>query len=198
MSIESQFWNWFQQHEDELFHFERDQESIFDRLAAALCEVDEDLTFEFGPSRDGVREFVISAAGLKRAFPAVERLFDARPALSRFQVIAFRPQRPVVCDIEFADIKIAAADVFFRLCEDDDPLKIGILLFLPGHSEERNSDFGQIGYLFLDEALGEYNVEMFVGFIVIVGHDSRHFDRALPIQDLAGDFETLLRSKRAK
>jgi hypothetical protein len=41
---------------------------------------------------------------------------------------------------------------------------VGILLFLPDYSSV-DSRFGQIVYLFLDEALGEYDVEMKVGFI---------------------------------
>lgn len=198
MSAEQQFWKWFKAHEDELFHFERDQEPIFDRLADALGEVDDDLTFEFGPKRDGVREFVISAAGLKRAFTSVARLYDARPQLDRFYVTAFRPRRCVVNDIEYSDLRITASDVYYRLCKDDDPQKIGILLFLPGYTEDRRDAFGQAGYLFLDEALGEYDVETNVGFIEIVGHDSKYFDGAFPIQQLATDFDALLQSKKGK
>lgn len=198
MSTEQQFWKWFKAHEDELFHFERNQEPTFDRLAAALGQVDDDLTFEFGPERDGVREFVISAAGLKRAFPSVARLYDARPQLDRFYVTAFRPRRRVINDIEYADLRITATDAYYRLCKDDDPQKIGILLFLPGHTEDRGDAFGQVGYLFLDEALGEYDVETNVGFIEIVGHDSKYFDGAFPIQQLATDFDALLQSKKGK
>ena len=198
MSAETQFWNWFKENEDALFHFERDQEPTFDRLAVALGGVDDDLTFEFGPERNGVREFVISAAGLKRAFPAVRRLYDARPQLDRFCVIAFRPRQPLVYDIEYADLCIGARDVYYLLCKDDDPQKIGILLFLPGRTEDRRGEFGQAGYLFLDEALGEYDVETNVGFIEIVGHDSKYFDGAFPIQELAHDFDTLLQSKQGK
>jgi hypothetical protein len=40
------FWKWFVRHEDDLLHFERNQETIFDALAAALQKVDPDLTFE--------------------------------------------------------------------------------------------------------------------------------------------------------
>ncbi len=198
MSAVTQVWNWFEQHEDDLFHFERDQEQTFDRLAAALGEVDPDLTFEFGPKQNGVREFVISAGGLKRSFPAVARLYDARPKLDRFHVIAFRPRRPVVNNIEFGDLTISANDVYYRLCRDDDPKKLGILLLLPGYTDDRKDVFGQVGYLFLDEALGEFDVETSVGFIEIMGHDSTHFDGALPIQRLATDFDALLLSKRGK
>jgi hypothetical protein len=195
MSSETQFWHWFQQHQDELFDFERDQESTFDRLNAALGAVDDDLTFEFGPVREGMREFVISAAGLKQAFPAVERLYNARPSLDRFHVTAFRPRRPVVNNIEYGDLTINASDVYYHLCKDKDPRKIGILLFLPGYAEDQESVFGQIGYLFLDEALGEYDVEMKVGFIEMMGHDSRHFAGAYHISEMAEHFDQMMRSK---
>ena len=56
MTTEKKFWRWFLEHEDELFSFEGNQEAIFNRLADALHKVDPDLTFEFGPNRDGVRE----------------------------------------------------------------------------------------------------------------------------------------------
>lgn len=196
MSNESQFWQWFQQHEDSLFHYERDEEGTFDSLAAALERVDGDLTFEFGYEESGIREFVITAAGIKRAFPAVERLYDARPELQRFRVTAFRPRRPVVNNIEYGNLTINAEDVYYRLCKDDNPGRIGILLFLSGYCDDREVDFGQIGYLFLDEALGEYDVEMHVGFIEMFGYDSKHFDGAFPIQDLARDFDALLQSKK--
>lgn len=191
MSAESGFWDWFQEHEEELLHFERDQEAIFDRLARALGEVDEDLTFEFGPLTEGKREFVISAGGLKRAFASVERLHSVRPSLRYFEVIAFRPRRAIVHDIEYGDLQIRASEVYFHLCRDDDPRKIGILLFLPGYGAERETEYQQIGYLMLDEALGEYDVESYVGFIEMVGHDSRHFDGAKPIVDLQGDFDAV-------
>jgi hypothetical protein len=197
MPPETEFWRWFQQHEDALFHFERDQETTFDQLNAALSKVDEDLTFEFGRECDGTREFVISAAGIKRAFPAVSRLYDARPKLQRFRVTAFRPRRSVISNIEYADLTINADDVCYRLCKDADPQKIGILLFLPGHCDDRKTEFGQIGYLFLDEALGEYDVETKVGFIEMMGHDSKYFDGASPIQELADHFDVLLRSKKS-
>ncbi len=58
--------------------------------------------------------------------------------------------------------------------------------------------FGQVGYLFLDEALGEYDVETNVGFIEVLGHDSKYFDIEFSIQELAADFDTLLRSKQVK
>jgi hypothetical protein len=51
---EQQFWAWFEQNEALLFGFEHDQERVFHQLKMALEEVSPDLTFEFGPPRDGI------------------------------------------------------------------------------------------------------------------------------------------------
>src|SRR5882724_4779444 len=74
-SAEADFWQWFQRNEADLFDFERDQEAIFDRLAAEMHKVHPSLTFEFGSKENGRREFVISADGIKDAFPKVESLY---------------------------------------------------------------------------------------------------------------------------
>lgn len=91
-------------------------------------------------------------------------------------------------DIKYGDLHIRASDGYFHLVEDEDPEKVGVLLFLPGYSEQR-ADFSQVGYLFLNEALGEYDVETKVGFIDMLGHDSRYFSGASPIASMAADFD---------
>ena len=124
------FWGWFQAHEAELFDFERDQEAVFDRLTKAMGAVHKDLTFEFGPKENGCREFVISAGGLREAFPAVQSLYQARPKLQLFRVTAFRPRRDVINVVEFGGLRIDPSDVYYKFGKDSDPQKVGILLFL--------------------------------------------------------------------
>jgi len=75
MTSQQRFWDWFIQHEIELFDFESNREEIFDQLAAELQKVDPDLAFEFGPKKPR-REFVVSAGGIKRAFAAVKSLSE--------------------------------------------------------------------------------------------------------------------------
>jgi len=191
-SSAAEFWRWFQEHEAELFDFEHDQEAVFDRLAKALCAVHKDLTFEFGPKKDGCREFVISAGGLKGAFPSVQCLYDSRPKLQRFRVTAFRPRRKVTNDVELGGLRIRPSDMYYKLCKDADPQKVGIVLFLPAYSSA-DSRFGQIAYLFLDEALGEYDVEMKVGFIQLLPHESTEFTGSHPIQELGDAFDAIMK-----
>jgi hypothetical protein len=194
MSKESSFWNWFSQNEARYFVLENDLEACFDALSEELRKVHQDLTFEFGPVMDGRREFVISAGGHREAFESVSSLCAASPSLARFDITKFRPRREPM-DIEYDDLQIRASDVFFHLVKDEDPEKVAVLIFLPGYSEEREEDFGQVGYLFLDEALGEYDVEIKVGFINVLGHDSKHFSGASPISGLASRFDAVLATR---
>lgn len=54
---------------------------------------------------------------------------------------------------------------------------------------------GQIGYLLLDEALGEYDVETHVGAIVFFNRISKYFEHARPLSELPSHFDEKLRQK---
>jgi hypothetical protein len=185
------FWRWFQDNEDRLFSFEKDRAAVFDELSKAMHKVHPDLTFEFSPVLDdGRREFVISAAGIKAAFPAVEAVYAAAPDLKRWKFIKFRPRRTPINDLEYADKRVRAKDVHYILFKDDRPGKIGVMIFLDGYKEdEKPKCWGQIGYLFLDEALGEYDVETKVGAVVFQSRESKFFARAFPLPELPKDFD---------
>ena len=196
---EQTFWKWFEKNQEDLFHFEKDREAIFDRLTKALNKVHVDLTFEFSPVRkDGTREFVISAGGIKSAFPSVEALHAAAPKLSKWTILKYRPRRFPINDLEFAGRKVKATDVHYAIFKDQNPKKLGIMIFLDGYTEqEKASVWGQIGYLFLDEALGEYDVETCVGAIVFFNRGSKYFQQAHPLSELPGHFdEKLGRTKK--
>src|SRR5215469_12898994 len=163
MSEQDCFWNWFIQHEVELFEFDPDREAqreeLFDRLAAEIQKVHPDLTFEFGP-KGSRREFVISAGGIATAFPAVISVAQAAPSLDRWHFTAFRPRRWPISVVEIGGKRIDPRDVQFSLL--DNGKMVGLYLFIPGF-QESDVDTKQIGYLLLDEALGEYDVETRLG-----------------------------------
>lgn len=182
-----QFWHWFKQNEDMVFHFERNQEHALDSFAAALAGVSPNLTFEIGPAKNGIRDLVISADGIKSAFPFVEALVAAAPALPRWELIAFRPRRKLGMGVSLAGRRVKPEDVEFCLLSNG--LELGVYLFLPDYSEEEKRIWGQIGYLLLDEALGEYDVETKLGPIKFF-HASAYPDSARrPLPDLPELFD---------
>lgn len=161
-SSEIDFWWWFQANQEKLFDFERDQERIFDRLAAEMHKVDSNLTFEIGPKKNGQREFIISADGIRDAFPKVAALYAAAPALPNWIIVKFRPRREPF-DIHFGDHTIQAGTVSVILQPQGE--KVGLTMIIPGYNTIEHDTYATIGYLFLDQALGEFDVETRVGEI---------------------------------
>jgi hypothetical protein len=107
---EENFWRWFQNHQDMLYDFERNQAQVFGELSTELHRVNSDLTFEFGPIENGRRELVISADGIRAAFPAVQALYAAAPSLPRWKLTKFRPRRKPM-DVNDQGISVSAASV---------------------------------------------------------------------------------------
>lgn len=185
---EDKFWLWFQKHSNEIFHFQQDRENVFNKLSNALAKINPDLTFEFGPVLDsGQREFVISAGGIKSAFPSVESLFDAAPQMPDWTITKFRPRRTPLSDLTFANVTVKAQDVYFNLYPDGN--KLGAVLFFDDFSEDQYSIYGNIGYLLLDESLGEYDVETKLGFIEFHNKSSNYFKGARPLALLAEEVD---------
>ena len=192
MNTQDGFWGWFIQHEAELFEFNPkrvpERENLFDRLSAELHKVHPSLAFEFGPKAVR-REFVVSASGIKVAFPAVIALVHAAPSLARWQFKAFRPRRTPISVVEIEGKRVDPQDVEFSLVDDG---KIaGLYLFIPGY-RDGDADLKQIGYLLLDEALGEYDVETRLGLIKMLSPDTRTEGDRYPLRKLPTLFDQLV------
>ena len=184
---EKEFWDWFIRHDAELLNFEADPEAIFDQLAARMQKVDPNLCFEFGP-KEAQREFVISAGGIRSAFAAVVSLAKAAPALSAWRVTAFRPRRASLNAVVFREKQIDPADVQFSLLDNG---KIaGVILYIPGYRED-DIDFKQIGYLMLDEDLGEFDVETKIGLVRMLSPESDATQDRYPLAELPDYFDQL-------
>ena len=187
---EAQFWAWFEKNEDMLFHFERNQDSTFEKLNAAMSKVHPDLTFEFGPVFDGKREFVISADGLKDAFPSVESLHASAPALPRWTFIKFRPRRPTMI-IQIGGLQLEPDDLEVAIESDGD--KAGFIIFVKGYNESQKNQFGQAVFIMLDHAIGEYDMETKVGFIEIKSFEEESRYKRHRLDDLPQMFDEFMK-----
>jgi hypothetical protein len=160
---ERRFWEWFERNSPRLFAFEKDQDRIFADLTEALYQVQEGLTFEFGPVEDGRREFVVSADGVLERFDAVRRLVAAAPPLPQWVVIPFRPPKSLDFVLDFGGHRLSPGDLWFQAERDGE--RVGLTLYLPGLTEENRETLSGAGFILLDTALGEFAVESQVGFI---------------------------------
>jgi hypothetical protein len=191
-NIYSDFWKWFEENTPLIFNFEKDQERIFDLLQGELHKIDENLVFEFGPIIENKREFIISADGIKDSFNSVEELYELRPDLPEWIIIKFRPRREITYNTSINDIMISPEDIYYKLFKDE--TKVGILLFIKNYDKD-NKIYMQLAYLFLDGALGEYDMETKVGWIEFSDFNSEHFPNAFPSNTLAENFDLAYNEK---
>ena len=185
---EAKFWKWFLKHEAELLDFEKDQENVFDRLAVALQQVHLDLCFAFGRPETR-REFVISAGGIRDAFPAVVDLLRAAPGLEKWTVTGFRPRQAEVPTVEIDGTRLDPDAVEVALTHNG--VLIGIDLFMPGFSDDR-VDLKQAIYIMLDAALGEYDIETKIGAIEMFPFEAETVLTRLPISELPHQFDHIV------
>jgi len=173
---EKLFWQWFEKNSAKLMKFESDRDATFDELTDQLRQVHPDLTFEFGPIINGKREFVVSADGIRDAFPAVKSLVDAAPSLEEWIIIPFRPPKGTEFIIQIGDYSLGAEDIWFSYEPDGD--RIGLILYIKGLSVENEDVAAQASFILLDGALGEYAVEEKIGFIerIALPDDPKVFD----------------------
>lgn len=191
ITAEEHFWQWFLDNEEELFqHGHEDiaaREILFDRLHNELHKVDENLAFEFsGPQP--IREFVITAEGARESFPHVLRLQRSAPALPRWELIAFRPRRDPLTTITIGDLEIRSHDCWFTLLAREK--HIGLRLYMPGYTD-KDSRYKTIGYLFLDEALGEFDVETKITLLKFHPSDTPADQARYPFEELPARFDKL-------
>lgn len=185
---EDRFWDWFVKHNEIIFHFEKNQNKVFSDLAKALAKVNKYITFEFGPKKEGVRELVISADGIKQAFPFVESLHSKAPSLSNWKFTKFRPRRSPM-DLQFGDIYIKPSDVLVSL-KKEAPL-ITITLFIKGAGEKNDHLYQRAAFIILDQAIGEYDMETKVGLIEVKPPHIPSATEKISLDDLPSLFDSL-------
>jgi hypothetical protein len=193
---EAQFWRWFEANEARLFHFQDDMQQVFAELGDQLEKVHPDLAFEIGAAELGKREFVISAQGLKAAFPAVRALHAAAPDLPRWTWTKFRPRRRELSDVDFGGRTLRVDAVTYKMFRDGE--KVGLVLYVDGYIDREHEFFGEATYLMLDQALGEETVETDVGFIELRATDHEKAAGAHPLSRLAAHFDRHQRAKEQR
>jgi hypothetical protein len=157
-TAEATFWKWFAKHQDRLEHFERDQEQLMDEVGAALKKYKEGLVFEIGALKEGSRDFVISADGIKELFPAVSKLAVSAPQMPGWKITAFRPRMDDYArfSLEYGGRKFDPKDIWFYSRIEDG--HFDAIFYHPSYREEDRNLITSATYILLDMAIGEYDV----------------------------------------
>jgi len=151
------FWRWFTTNQERIFRFEADSGRILDEISAKLRSYKNGLVFEISKENNGVREFVISADGLKELLPSVTKLVSAAPTLQRWKFLAFRPRLDNYSEfsVEYAGHNYHPKDIwFFHKIEDN---SFDAIFYHPNFNAKTRDEVIASTFLMLDMALGEYD-----------------------------------------
>lgn len=189
-SKEEKFWNWFEKNQ-ETYYSEIEnleiREQIFDELTKNLKKVNEDLVYEFSPIHENnVREFTISAEGMKELFPIVEKLIEKAPKLKNWKFNTFRQRVPGDdFEIQYGDLKIGYSDIYYR--SENDNGKLGIELNIKDYNG--NGQTQNAIYILLDGLIGEYDVTTKIGWIEWLKLDKNEIKNLKPIIELRNEID---------
>jgi len=187
-----EFWKWFENNEEHLYtyKFEEGAAEIIDLVDKQITLIDDDLVFEFSANLEGKREFVISAGGIRKLIPVVQRIVEAAPDLPRWEIIPFRQRRESFHSVRFQDgSRLEPESIIVSL--EPDRGRIGITIFIEGLSKKNYNTYGQIGFLMLDQALGEYDVMTKVGFVEFKKMSKKSKITIYPITEMAKPFDDM-------
>lgn len=195
-SKEEKFWNWFTKNQETYYSGIENLEirdEIFNKLSVELQKINSDFVFEFSPiHEDGIREFTISADGIKESFPALKNLVAKAPQIEKWKFNAFRQRIPGdEFEIEYGDFKIGYSDIYFRY-QDGEYGKIGIELNIRDYNGEGQRQ--NAIYILLDGLIGEYDLTMGIDWIEWIKLDESKIKDLNPITRL----RTLIDQKGTK
>ena len=127
-----QFWSWFVAHEPQLWAIADRDSEILEELRAALSAYRRGLCLEVSDEERGARELIISAAGDRTLFAAVEALVTEAPGLTRWRFTALKPPRGFGFVLNTRELRLdPKVMVFEPLSNDEDPHALGLRVFVP-------------------------------------------------------------------
>jgi hypothetical protein len=169
MTGTDRFWTWFEQNIQQIqadvsaAHVLAPSALITDGIGNMLAESHPGLVHEIGQSDDGVFEIIISADGIRERFPRVAECVRNAPRLAAWRIIAFRPRRDPPQSVNFSGVQFSHSDFLYLPSRDGDRISIEILY--RGDLPVKDQRVIAASFLFLDFALGEFDVEMRIGSI---------------------------------
>lgn len=176
-ALRCEFWDWFVQNEATIAAIDRPDAPIIPKIGKAIKKVHPGLVWEIEavPPTDArassLRQFVISADGIREVFDEVEALADAAPLLKHFKVVRFRaPHSDLDFKLQLGELHVGLDEITFVARPGEKGL-LDVLLFIPGCPAPNDRQYMHVAFLMLDALLGEYNVVCRLGSIDVLRAD---------------------------
>lgn len=180
------FWQWFQDHNEQLIALgdleDKEREELLRALQYQLTKYCDGLGYELGePTADG-RTLTFTAEGDTDLFRYVVELVDTAPDLDWWQFVAFKQPKGNELKVHFDKMVFDTRKMFFQQLEcEEEPEMLGLRVAVEG-GERQDEDF-QVGvYVTLEALMGEFDCATLVGYMETV---------PLPVEPFKAGFQEL-------
>ncbi len=183
-SPEQKFWDWFCDNSEKYYSSSRSDENLLKELSDKLKQIDTNFCFEMSSvMKNGKRELVISADGIKTSFPKLVDFVALAPDLEKWEIFPFRQRTKLPDDMQIAigNIKLNFSDIYFNYELAGE--KLNLLMYAKDY-DEKNDAYKQAIYIILDTTLGEYDLEMKIGKISFFKLEDNLKNDLLPLSRL--------------
>lgn len=179
------FWAWFAANEARFRDLRAADDRTVNEIGTMVRAVCPDLTFEVGPGVHSEWSFVVSADGIRSAFPAVVDLVNAAPSIPGWDIVAFRQPRQG-SGLNWKGAYFATNSFYYTSAEADGELDL--VIYCPGLNADSEETLKGVTFLLLDFLLGEFDVATRIGAIDWVPLEAGDRDpRLRPLTELRAE-----------
>ncbi len=169
MEKTEKFWQWFQDHNEQLIALgdmeEKEQTALLEELQQQLTAYCNGLSYEMSaPSPQG-RTVTFSAEGDTDLFRYVVELVDAAPDLDWWEFVAFKQPMGTGLRVRFDHYLFDTRKMYFEQLEcEEEPEMLGLRIAVEGNKPD-DEDF-QVGvYVTIEALIGEFDCATLVGYL---------------------------------
>jgi len=189
MEKTEKFWQWFQDHNEQLISLgdldEKGRRELEAELQNKLTEYCDGLTCDMGEATADGRTLTFTAEGDTDLFRYVVELVDAAPDLDWWQFVAFKQPLGTDLRVRFDKMLFETKKMYFQQLEcEEEPEMLGLRIAV-ADGQRQDEDF-QVGvYVTLEALLGEFDCATVIGYMDTVPVPEEPFKSGFqPLDDL--------------
>lgn len=189
MEKTEKFWQWFQDHNEQLISLgdldEKGRRGLEEELQNKLTEYCDGLTCDMGEATADGRTLTFTAEGDTDLFRYVVELVDAAPDLDWWQFVAFKQPLGTDLRVRFDKMLFETKKMYFQQLEcEEEPEMLGLRIAV-ADGQRQDEDF-QVGvYVTLEALLGEFDCATVIGYMETVPVPEEPFKSGFqPLDDL--------------
>lgn len=194
------FWQWFEDHNEQLIAMgdleEKQRHELENALQYQLTKYCAGLAYEMGEPTANGRTLIFTAEGDTDLFRYVVELVDSAPDLDWWQFTAFKQPLGTELKVRFDRYLFDTRKMYFQQLEcEEEPDMLGLRIAVEG-SKPDDEDF-QVGvYVTLEALIGEFDCATLIGYMETVPMPEEPFKSGFQKLDDLPKFVEWFKAKR--